>query len=270
MNQAATFSLLTRKTCLVVSLVFFSLVAQASPLLMCTSDWPPFTTASSNKGVFTLVVNAVVNEMGMTPQYSFYPWHRGEKMLALGKIFASFPYRVTPDRESNHFFSDPILPNETRLFYFKPHLSYLPDYASLSDLKPYLIGGVLGYSYVTEFKNAKLDAQYVVSDRMNIKLLKLGRIDISPINTLVGWKLIHEEFPQLADKFAMADKPLYTTSMHLMVSKKYPNAASLLIRFNDALRRIKSNGVFDKVVQGGLNGDGPPVHIVQYKIQSDE
>jgi len=114
---------------------------------------------------------------------------------------------------------------------------------SLEDLKKYKIGGVTGYFYEESFKEAGLKIDYVNSEINALEQLKIGRIDLMPVNELVGWNLINTHFPEDAHHFKTLAKPLNINSLRLIVSKDYPESKKLLERFNRALRDCLAKGL---------------------------
>ncbi len=123
------------------------------------------------------------------------------------------------------------------------------DFSDLDDLKSFLIGGVRGYYYEAMFKKAGLAVDYSENEDDSFKKLFYGRVDIVPVNELVGWKIINKLFPDKTDIFSTAGTALDEKELHLMVSKKYPGAATLLERFNKGLETIKTTGVYKKIIE---------------------
>ena len=81
-----------------------------------------------------------------------------------------------------------------------------------------------------------------------LKKLFLGRVDIMPLNELVGWNSIKRLYPTQINMFAASKNALDTTNLNLMVSKKYPGAAKLLERFNKGMEIIQKTGVYKNIL----------------------
>jgi len=227
-----------------------SALAEQKELLLATGEWPPYTSKQlDGYGFITQIITEIVQEMGMEPKYTFYPWKRAEKMTQEGFYFGAFPYAVTQERLKVFDFSNLIYENKTILFYNKTHLKQKPSWKILTDLKPFLIGGVNGYSYIPDFEKAGLKTEYVTLDEQNIKKLYHKRIDLAVIDLLVGWDLIQTLYPQKKHIFDTIDKPVKIGNSHLMISNKYPNNQFLKKQFNAALETIKHKGIYNRIHQ---------------------
>lgn len=218
------------------------------PVRLVTGDWEPYTSRElQGRGVFTEVVSAVLTQAGFAPSYYFYPWKRAELEAKQGVAFAVFPYIKTAERAKDFYFSDPIIPTTGRFFYLKSRFPKSIDYQDLSDLQPYNISGVLGYWYTDTFAAARLNVDYVPSDRQSIQKLYLKRVDLAACEELVGWALIDKLYPDHRADFAVLDKPLNRGFLRLMVSKTYPQASEILQKFNLALAQLRDNGTIDAI-----------------------
>jgi polar amino acid transport system substrate-binding protein len=223
--------------------------AATTEVILATGEWAPYTSETmEGYGAFTEIVTAVFDEMGLTPKYVFYPWERAENEVREGNVFAAFPYRLTEERQKEFDFSGPALMTSSRFFYLREKFPDGLAYDQLEDLQSYTIGGVLGNWYETPFKEAGLTVEWVATEEQNFEKLYLGRIDMLSAETLVGRTAIKKLYPDAEEQFGVADKPLNESPLHLMVSRKYPNAAQLLQQFDAALQAIKDNGVYQQIL----------------------
>jgi polar amino acid transport system substrate-binding protein len=231
---------------LAISLILLSApISGAQTISIATGEWKPFTSPGmQNYGKFTKRVTTVLKAMGIEPHYLFYPWGRCYDAVAKGRVWAAFPYSYTKKRAEKVWFSDKLSCSKTVFFYYdrgKSAVKY--RYNSLKDIKAYKIGGVIGYFYEDSFKRAGLKVDYVNKEINAIEQLKIGRIDLLPINNLVGWDLIKTHFPEDAHNFKTLPKPLSINPLCLIVSKHYPGSKKLLQRFNRALRKCLVEGL---------------------------
>ena len=214
-------------------------ISNAESLALATGEWEPFTSAKlDNYGEFTSRVNIVFKEMGIEPEYHFYPWNRCYESVVKGRVWAAFPYSYTKERASEVWFSDMLSCSKTVFFYYEQKESPKKyQFNALKDLLPYTIGGVHGYFYEESFKKAGLKVFYSYKEINAIENLKLGRVDLMPVNELVGWNLIKTHFPNDAHNFKTLLKPLNIVPLRLIISKEYPGSQKLMNRFNTALER---------------------------------
>ncbi len=217
----------------------------AENIVIATGEWSPFTSESlENYGELTKRVTIVFNEMGIEPAYVFYPWRRCFDSVIKGRVWGAFPYSYTQERAKNVWYTDVLSCSKTVFFYYE--IENKPaqyQFDSLEDLKSYKLGGVTGYFYEESFKEAGLRVDYVSKEISAIEKLKMGRIDLMPVNELVGWNLIKTHFPQDIHRFNTLAKPLNIVPLHMIVSKDYPGSKKLFDRFNEALERSMEKGL---------------------------
>jgi len=226
-----------------------NLYADNPTISLATGEWAPYTSQDMvGHGVFTEIVKAIFEEIGIEPLYTFYPWKRAEYLVKEGSAFAAFPYFQTDERKKIFYFSAPVMISTGRLFYLKRNFPNGIDYKKLDELASYKISGVLGYWYETPFKEAHLNVEYVVSDEQSIKKLYLDRVELVASEELVGWSLIKHLYPKEASLFGTIDPPLNQDELRLMISKNYPNAIELTKRFNSGLEAIRKNGILSQIL----------------------
>lgn len=231
--------------------VFMLLVSQqvcAEKIVLVTGEYSPYTSEKlEGGGFFTKLVTAVLNEMGKDFEYRFYPWRRCENNVEAGIAWAAFPYVENEDRLKTFIFSDEVIEVGSKFFYYGDKMKTV-TWKKLSDLKPYTLGGVMGYWYEAEFKKQGLTIDYSVKEISGLKKLKAGRIDLFPSDELVAWTLIKQEFSGIQSRFGTIDNNINATSLRLMVNKSTPESKQLLNEFNTALKIIKKKPRYKKIL----------------------
>ena len=220
-------------------------LSKAENLSLATGEWTPFTAKSMDGyGEFTQKVTTVFKEMGIEPSYRFYPWRRCYDAVVNARVWAAFPYSRTAEREKQVWFSAPLSCSRTVFFYYQEKNSAPKDFhfQRIEDLKAYRLGGTAGYFYEEIFQKAGLTVDYVNKEINSIEKLKIGRIDLTPVNERVGWHLIKTHFPDQAQQFKTISRPLDINLLRLIVSKDFPGSKQLLERFNQALKICIENG----------------------------
>ena len=223
-------------------------------VVLTTGDWPPYVLETGpDKGPMADIVIAAFKEAGVTAKIVFYPWKRTEDEVRQGNAFAAFPYSLTPERQKEFDFSDPLYTVKAKFFFNK---KYHPDgmpFEDLADLKNYKIGGLLGSWYESAFKEAGLQIEFVSSPDQNVEKLARGRIDLMIEEENSVWQLIRNLYPDEVDQFATLEKPLeqpgVINDLSLMVSRSYPNSAKLLEQFNVGLAAIRANGTYTQILE---------------------
>lgn len=216
-------------------------------LTLATGEWAPYVSRDLPKnGFITEIISEALRIMDVEPRYVFYPWRRCYEGVVSGKVWAAFPYSRTEEREKEVLYSDNISYSVTKFFTYGD--ADIDGYASLEALKPYRIGGIIGYFYESAFKRGGLTVDYAPGERSALEKLMLGRTDLLPLNELVGWYLIKASFPEKMDRFNTLEPPYSVDDLHLIVSKSYPDAEALLNRFNQALKTVKDNYIYEGIL----------------------
>lgn len=236
------------------TIVFISILllgspdAQAETLILATGEWPPYTSEHlEDYGFITAIVSEVVTEMGVETEYMFYPWRRCFDSVKKGKIWAAFPYAYTEERAKDVLFSEELGWACAKFFYYKDKKGV--TYKTLEDLRPYRIGGLIGYFYEETFKEAGLQVDYTTDEITAAKMLMAGRIDFMPSDELVWRYIIKQHFPEELHHFDTLEKPLETSGLYLIVSKSYPRSEEFLKQFNEALKTFKTTDRYMAILQ---------------------
>lgn len=218
-------------------------------LVIVTNEIPPYVSQNEDDDFVREILDEIAREMGVRFRYEFLPWKRCEIAVDNHDAWAAVPYVPNSERKIKFFFSDKLYNKQSMFFSYRSSGSKrIPEYTRLSDLKLYRIGGVRGYYYEPSFAKAGILYEPVESEEMNFRKLKAGRIDLVPSDKLTGWFLIRRLYPDDTDSFYTLSKPIDVSGNFIMVSKTYPDAEKLLRRFNTALKTIKKNGIFGKIL----------------------
>jgi polar amino acid transport system substrate-binding protein len=228
-----------------VGILVVNASAWAESLPLATGEWVPYTSRRmEGYGTFTRRVDIVFQEMGIKPDYRFFPWQRCYDAVINGGVWAIFPYSYTEERARKVWFSEVLSCSKTLFFYYDAGESITRNSVTrLEDLKSYRLGGVRGYFYEELFRKKGIAVDYVNKEINAIEKLKLGRIDIVPMNDRVGWNLITAHFPDDRKRFKTLALPLSVNSLRLMVSRDYPGSKEFLDRFNRALTLCIQKGL---------------------------
>jgi polar amino acid transport system substrate-binding protein len=233
-----------------IFILSYHLTYAAEKLVVVTGEWPPYTGESmDNKGFVSEIVTKVIKSMNMEVEIRFYPWRRCYQYVLWDKAWAAYPYSFTEERAKEVEFSDDVAFSTTKFFYHsrsgqKPTFLY----NELSDLRQYQLGGVIGYYYEEQFKQAKLNIDYVAKEKMALEKLFLGRFQLLPLNEMVGWELIRSIFPNNVNQFGSLDKPLDRKSLKLIVKKKNQKSLKLLEKFNTQLKQFMQSKTYQLII----------------------
>lgn len=232
-------------TGLCITLVMLS----AQSVLFNTGDWEPYTTTKPDgKGVVNEIVLAACSASNIKIDLRFFPWERCEQNIQNGTAFAAFPYRITEDRLAKYYFSDELIKSRGVIFYWEGRGSDIA-WQSFKDFGNVRWGGLQGYWYVDELKKLGIRYDAIGTLEQAILMLQSGRIQYFIEDELVCKMVASRVLGNEIGKLKMVTKPANESTLHLMVSKQYPNSRALLDQFNKGLAVIKRNGVYAGILK---------------------
>ena len=216
-----------------------------------TGEWAPWTSKSmKHEGFTSHVISEAFKLEGYQVNFTFYPWKRVYEAAKSGDRFqASSWWYTSEERATEFYYSEPLLIDSMVFFHLKDNAVH--DWSSLDELKDKRIGATAGYTYTPEFwdaaKSGSLDIEEASSDELNFKKLLKGRIDIFPTSTIVGQKILIEQFgPGEAEKVTYHPQPLMSSPGHLLFSRKLGNGQELVETFNRGLAKLRDSGQYDQ------------------------
>ncbi len=235
------------------SAVLYATEKNEPPLVLLSGEWQPYVGERLvDQGFITELVKAVFEKMERKVSVKWLPWVRGEQAVLKGEYFATFPYANSAERDPLFLFSDPLFYTQT-VFFYNTKFNRNIKFEQWSDLKGYRIGGVRGYGYVPSIQKRGLNLHLVNTPKQLVKMLLRNRVDLIAINLTAGWEMIDRHYQANYNEFATLEKKVNSKhSIHLMISKKYPGALALKAEFNQALSEIKSQGIYDIIMQQKL------------------
>jgi polar amino acid transport system substrate-binding protein len=227
-----------------------------------TGEWEPYTGERlPGGGPATLLVGAICKAAGIKPVIDFVPWRRAEWMVETGNSFAAFPYLITDDRKKTYDFSEALFGGKTGFLYYSknPKTPGDIDFERIEDLNGYTIGIMAGNFTVPIFKKSGLTVETTTNLEQVLRMLKAGRVDFVVESFPVADGAVQRLFPTERDNFRFLSKPYLLKAYEdknanvalnaLLVSRTYPDAATILKRFNAGLAAIKKSGEYDEILR---------------------
>lgn len=234
-------------------MLLFSSVALAEKVTLANGEWAPYQSASlKENGFISQFVKEVFEGEGYEVEFVFLPWKRGFEDTKAGQLDGSFLWSKNPEREAAFIYTDPVISLSSSLF---QNVNKPITWAKLTDLSKYKIGGVVGYSYVTDEleKQGVLKIQRIAKSDNNYKKLAAGRLDAVIEDTDVGYEAINRL--GLSGKIVPNDKPLSAREYYVIISKKSPRAQELVEAFNRGLAKALASGKLDKYREASNKGE---------------
>jgi len=239
----------------VLSLAIFLLLVSVLPahaddrLVLVTNTYEPYVyTEGDTPGLFPEVVSAAFGAVGVDIDIEYFPWKRCELLVRTGEVFAAFPYADLPEHDEYAWHADTVV-RVRNVFFYKTSRMGRFDYASLGQLRGLRIAGTAGNAYESTFRAAGLTLDMATSEAFGIQKVFEGRADLFAEEERVGWALIAKCYPEFQGMFRATKTAWRETDMTIMVSRRYPDAGILMDRFNEGLRIIRGNGVYDAIIR---------------------
>lgn len=223
-------------------------VSAAERVVLVSNEYVPYVnTSSQSRGLLTEIVMAAFEAVDVEVVIQFRPWRRCALLVEQGEVFGAYPYAVTYKRKGYATFSDEIWRCRNVFFYMRGRYPGY-DFTSLESMRGMSIAGTSGNYYEDIFEKAGLNVDYAPGEASGVRKIWEMRRDLFAEDELVGWNLIARIFPQKVHMFASTPTAWNNNSQRVMVSKRYPGAKRLLARFNEGLRIIRENGVYQRLV----------------------
>ncbi|WP_281557160.1 ABC transporter substrate-binding protein [Thalassomonas sp. RHCl1] len=225
----------------------FSCLAQ-EVIRIATGEFPPYYSQRyENYGPTPAIVVQAFAHVNIKVEFGFFPWNRSLELAKNNIWDATCCWFETPGWETDFYYSDAVRSREKIFFHLK---SYPFKWQSFDDLKGIRIGTTVKYSYGAAFdaanKAGKLLIEPAPTNEMNLKKLLVGRIDIFPIDRLMGYQLLADLFtPEKIQLITHHPKILFSDSVRLLVSKKNPKNQYFIDKFNLGLKRLKESADYE-------------------------
>jgi len=229
-------------------LFLFPGAAQADTVRLAIGEWPPFTSSHEPSGKLAeQIVIEAFSLVDMNVEMDYLPWKRSFEYTLSGQYDGTFPWYSTDSRQAEFLISHEPVIEEREVFFHRRDVDF--DWQHLDDLRPYRIGGTIGYSHVEVLTRAGVNVRTAASDELNIRMLQAGRIDAFPVSYYVGRHLIDSLFtPEEAAQLVSHPKPLTEGYLYLLVSKHIENGEDIVRQFDEGIRLLRSSGRYDQLL----------------------
>ena len=202
-------------------------------------------------GISYDLLSEVFGRMGLAFELKLVPWARVLKTVEHGQADGVPLLMKNEEREAFLVFTDPVAEHQ-EIFYYLPERLGVFHWTAFSDLKPYTVGLISGYTYDEDFLKAidEVGFKTVHSQDMeaNLRLLLAGRVDmILEDDSMIGPVLA--EHPDWSAKIAKTDKPVSTYYWYMAISRLSPLAGHV-DEINKILSDMRSDGSLEDILNG--------------------
>lgn len=204
---------------------------------IAVGSWPPFISKElEGYGSVAQTIKHAFALEGYEVTFTFYPWARAYENAKTGEYDATAVWMFDEERTQHFYFSEPVS-QEQFVFFHHKDLDF--DWAQLEDLKGYMLGGGLGYSYGPQLDEL-IEAEQVTINRVNTpsqNLLRLyhKRIDIFPEERHIGLYYLKQQPADVQSQITYHPTAFLSNNGYVMFSKQSPRGKELLAIFNQGL-----------------------------------
>lgn len=238
--------------------------AQSPPLRLVSTPWPPFTNEGEPRFALDLV-EAALGRIGMTAKTTIVEPARFTPALLSNTYDGSAAVWKDPERESALVFSQPYL--ENRLILVGRHGEDVSA-ASLADLKGKRVAVVDGYAYGEGITNSGAILVRSGGEEDSLTQLLANQADYVLMDDLVVQYILSNYPNEAKTRLNVGLKPLLTRPLYLAIRRTYPNAATIVSRFNSQLRGMIADKTYHRLlhvtwIRADVDGDGIPEYVPQ-------
>jgi polar amino acid transport system substrate-binding protein len=237
--------------------------AQAAPLTLVSTAWPPFTNAAGQPRFALDLVEAALGRVGLTARTTIVTNAEFTPALLSGRFDGSAAVWKDPEREEVLIFSQPYL--ENRLVLVGRHGADVSA-KTLGDLKGKRISIVEGYSYGESIDRAGPVFVRSNSEEDSLSQLLNGDVDYALVDELVVHYIVRNYPKESAARLQIGSTPLVRRELFFAVSKARPDAESIVARFNAQLRGMIADRTYHRLlhvdwIRADVNDDGVPEFV---------
>lgn len=238
--------------------------AQKTTLRLVSTPWPPFTNEVEPRFALDLV-EAALGRVSMGATTTIVEPSAFTPSLLSNAFDGSAAAWKDPERESALVFSQPYLENRLILV---GRRDQDVSAATLADLKGKRIAIVEGYAYgegVTSSGAMLIPAR---SEEDSLAQLLANKADYVLMDDLVVQYILSNYPNEAKTRLNVGSKPLLTRPLYFAVRRSYPNASTIISRFNSQLRGMIADKTYHRLlhvawIRADVDGDGIPEYVPQ-------
>jgi polar amino acid transport system substrate-binding protein len=267
-RQAAVRSKATWRRAAILLLAILAMPTTAQlqnrQLHLISTAWPPFTNAPGQPRFALDLVDEALKRIGISADTAIVETGKLTPALLSGKVDGSPAVWRDADRERVFVYSEPYL--ENRLILVGRRGSDVTA-KSFADLQGKRIALVEGYSYGDAVGNAS-GPIFVRTGGEEDSLSRLlsGAVDYLVMDDFVVQYIVNNYSEQARSRLQFGATPMFTRSLHLAVSRRLPDAESIINRFNSQLRAMIVDRSYHRLlhvawIRADIDGDGQAEYI---------
>jgi polar amino acid transport system substrate-binding protein len=245
------------------AIVTSSISAQVTPpLRLVSTAWPPFTNQAGQPRFANDLVDAALGRIGLKADTAIVEPAAFTPALLTGPYDGSAAAWKDDQREQVLLFSQPYLENRLVLLGRKGADVSATNLSALKGKKIAIVGG---YAYGDIDSAGPIFVRTKGEEDSLTELLR-GQTDYALMDDLVVEYLVENYAKEAQARLQISSTPLIKKPLYFAVRKNFPNATTLITRFNAELVGMIKDRTYHKLLHVGwiradIDGDGIPEYI---------
>jgi polar amino acid transport system substrate-binding protein len=232
--------------------------AQSRPLRLFSTPWPPFTNEVGQPRFALDLVEAALGRFNQASTTTIVPPGQFTATLLGGDFDGSGAAWRDAEREKVLLYSDPYLENRLVLVGRKGSDVSATALAGLAGKRVALVDG---YSYGPEVENSGPTFVRASSEEDCLAKLLAGQVEYALMDDLVVQYITVNHAREAETKLQLGARPLVKRPLYLVLRRTYPDAQSIIDRFNAQLRGMIADRTYHRLlhvdwIQADVDGDG--------------
>jgi polar amino acid transport system substrate-binding protein len=262
MQRHSSFRLPALLSCVAVASLVLS--AQTTSLRLVSTPWPPFTNDAEPRFALDLVEEAL-GRIGMKATTTIVEPAKFTPSILSDAFDGSAAAWKDPERETALVFSQPYLENRLILV---GRSGTDVSAASLADLKDKRVAIVEGYAYGEGITTSGAVLVRSRGEEDSLTQLLANKADYALMDDLVVQFILDHYPTEARTRLSVGSKPLITRPLYFALRRSYPNAATIVGRFNSQLRGMIADRTYHRLlhvtwIRADVDGDGIPEYVPQ-------
>jgi len=227
--------------------------ANAAPLVLVTTEYPPFSYVEDGqqKGIAVDLVKEASTRLHEEINIVFLPFARAVNMIEAGEADAIFPFSSNDKRSAFTLYPDASLVEQEATLFVRADSAITFD-GNLSKLSQYSFGIERGANYGPVFSDAVRDHVVIHVDETvdqlhNVRKLVAGRFEIAvgPRLVVLFYAKQAGQLDHIKELQPGIGKPVIA---YLGFSKK-KNPGVLVKHYDQIFKKMRQDGTYDKIVR---------------------
>ena len=221
--------------------------AETKPQIrLASSDYQPYYGPhAAQHGPLAELINTAFASQQVESSIEFMTWSEAlskAQSPAYAGLVCGWDH---PQRRQQYLFSSPLYYNELRFFAYQKIRE-----RNLSVLATQLprLGLVKDYAYPDRVHQAGFAITIVDTDQALLALLLQHKVDLILSDSATTQYWLQQQPPATQLQIQPSQQVLARKSMHLLISKSYPNARQLLQQFERGLQQLEKNGRWAQIL----------------------